>query len=387
SNSSNSYSGGTVISGGTVSISNAGHLGNTSGAITLGSGSTSATLNITTGISRTVLNVTDGSSAGVINVASGQTFTLTNLNTASGTNNTTKFGKSGPGTLTLSGAGTYVGQIQIGEGNVIVSNNSGLGTNNSTVARGIDLGLNVGDVSQANNVSVLATNGITVPQSIYVAPNTTSATRTIGLSGASGTATYNNEVYLDGNLTVSGTGTVVLSGRLTNTGGLNSNATTVNLQHNAKNYSGTTTINSGSELRLNPSANATFSSQIVLNGGTLGTTGITASRTWTSSNTLNVTANSTLALLSATAHTLTFAASNGISWTAGATLNITGWSGNYDGTAGTGGRIFIGNNSSGLTSTQLAHITFFNGTNYYQATLLSTGELVPTSATTALYWG
>jgi len=385
----NTYSGGTVISGGTVSASATANLGSNlaAGAITLGSGSTSATLNISASLSRLQLNVNDGSSAGVINVASGQTFTLTNLNTASGTNNATKIGKSGTGTLTLSGAGTYVGQIQIGEGNVIVSNNSGLGTNNSTVARGIDLGLNVGDVSQANNVSVLATTGITVPQSIYVAPNTTSATRTIGLSGASGTATYNNEVYLDGNLTVSGTGTVVLSGRLTNTGGLISNATTVNLQHNANNYSGTTTINAGSQLRLNPSANATFSSQIVLNGGTLGTTGITASRTWTSSSTLNVTANSTIALLSATAHTLTFAASNGISWTAGASLNITGWSGNYDGTAGTGGRIFIGNSASGLTSTQLAHITFFNGTNYYQATLLSTGELVPTSAVTALYWG
>ncbi len=387
SNSSNSYSGGTVISGGTVSISNAGHLGNTSGAITLGSGSTSATLNITTGISRTVLNVTDGSSAGVINVASGQTFTLTNLNTASGTNNATKIGKSGTGTLTLSGAGTYVGQIQIGEGNVIVSNNSGLGTNNSTVARGIDLGLNVGDVSQANNVSVLATTGITVPQSIYVAPNTTSATRTIGLSGASGTATYNNEIYLDGNLTVSGTGTVVLSGRLTNTGGLISNATTVNLQHNANNYSGTTTINAGSELRLNPSANATFSSQIVLNGGTLGTTGITASRTWTSSSTLNVSASSTIALESGTAHTLTIAASNGVSWTSGIFLTITNWAGAYNGTSGTAGKIFVGSSATGLTTTQLSQIIFYNGTSYYQATLLSTGELVPTSTIAAFYWG
>lgn len=389
SNASNSYSGGTIISAGTVSVSSSNHLGSnlSAGAVTLGNGSTTGTLNITSSLSRLQVNVNDGSTAGVINVASGQTFTLTNLNTVSGTNNATKIGKSGPGILTLSGAGTYVGQIQIGEGSVIVSNNSGLGTNNSTVARGIDLGLNVGDVSQANNVSVLATNGISVPQSIYVAPNTTSATRTIGLSGASGTATFNNEIYLDGNLTVTGTGTVVLSGRLTNTGGIISNATTVNLQHNANNYSGTTTINSNSELRLNPSSNATFASQIVLNGGTLGTTGITSTRTWTSSGTLNVTANSTIALLSATSHTLTFAASNSVSWTAGATINITGWSGNYDGTAGTGGRIFIGNSAAGLTATQLSHITFFNGTNYYQATLLSSGELVPTSTIASLFWG
>lgn len=384
---SNTYTGGTRILSGTLSASSAANFGNTSGAITLGNGSTTGTLNITSSLTRTALNVTDASSAGVINVAASQIFTLTNLNTASGTNNTTKIGKSGPGTLTLSGAGTYVGQIQVGDGTVIVSNNAGLGTNNSTTARGIDLGLNVGDVSLGNNVSVLAINGITVPQSIYVAPNTSSATRTIGLSGGSGTATFNNEIYLDGNLTVSGTGTVVLSGRLTNTGGVISNATIVNLQHNANNYSGSTTINSGSELRLNPSSNATFASQIVLNGGTLGTTGITATRTWTSSSTLNVTANSTISLLASTAHTLTFAASDAVSWTAGATLNITGWSGNYDGTAGTGGRIFIGSNASGLTATQLSHITFFNGTNYYQATLLSTGELVPTATIAALYWG
>ena len=384
---SNTYTGGTRILSGTLSASSAANFGNTSGAITIGIGSTTGILNITTSLTITALNVTDASSAGVINVAASQIFTLTNLNTASGTNNTTKIGKSGPGTLTLSGAGTYVGQIQVGDGTVIVSNNAGLGTNNSTTARGIDLGLNVGDVSQANNVSVLATTGITVPQSIYVSPNTTSATRSIGLSGASGTATFNNEIYLDGNLTVTGTGTVVLSGRITNTGGIVSSANIVNLQDNANNHSGTTTINSGSELRLNPSSNATFASQIVLNGGTLGTTGITATRTWTNSSTLNVTANSTLALLSATAHTLTFAASDAISWTAGATINITGWSGNYDGTAGTGGRIFIGNSASGLTATQLSHITFFNGTNYYQATLLSSGELVPTSTIAALYWG
>ena len=383
----NTYSGGTRLLSGTLTASAAANLGNATGAITIGNGSTVGTLNTTGSFSRTTLNVTDASTAGVINVASAQTFTLTNLNTASGANNTTKIGKSGPGTLRLSGAGTYVGQTQIGDGTVIVSNNAGLGTNNSTTARGIDLGLNVGDVPQASNVSVLATTGITVPQSIYVATNTTSATRTIGLSGASGTATFSNEIYLDGTLTVSGTGTVVLSGRLTNTGGLISNATMVTLEHNANNYSGTTTVNSGSELRLNPSSTgATFASPIVLNGGTLSTTSIVTNRTISSVSTLGLTASSTLKL-SATAHTLTFAASNDASWTAAATINITNWAGSYNGTAGTSGRIFIGSNASGLTATQLSQITFFDGTNYYQATLLSTGELVPTATIAALYWG
>jgi autotransporter-associated beta strand protein len=367
----NTYTGGTRLLSGTLSASAAANLGNASGAITIGNGSTTGTLNITGGnLSRTVLNVTDASSAGVINVAEGQTFTLTNLNTASGTNNTTKIGKSGPGTLTLSEAGTYVGQTQVGYGTVIVSNNAGLGTNNSIVARGIDLGLNVGDVSQGYNVSVLATTGITVPQSIYVAPNTSSAKRTIGLSGGSGTATFSNEIYLDGTLTTSGTGTVVLSGRLTNTGGLIADATTTTLSHTANNFTGTTSISESKALRLNPTANATYASQVVLNGGTLSTTSITATRTWTSSSTLNVSANSTIALGTAN-HSLYFAASDGVTWN-GSTLTITGWTGN-DGESGTAGKIFVGNSSSGLTSGQLAKITI----NSKAVTQLSTGEIVP----------
>lgn len=374
SNSANTYSGGTLISEGTVSVSNAANLGATGGAITLGNGTTTGTLNITSSIARTALRVTDASTAGVINVASGQTFTLTNLNMVSGFNNTTKIGKSGPGTFTLSGAGAYVGQTQIGDGVVIVSNNSGLGTNNTTTARGIDLGLNVGDVSQANNVSVLATNGISVPQSIYVAPNTSSATRTIGLSGASGTATFSNEIFLDGSLTVAGTGTVVLSGRLTNTGGLISTATTTTLTNSANNFTGTTTIQSGSELRLNPTSNATYASQIVLNGGTLATTSIAANRTFTSSSTLRLDASSTIAL-GTNAHTITFANSSAVTWAA-ATLTITGWSGT-PGLAGTSsaGRIFIGAANTTLTAAQLDQITFQGFAT--GAVLKSTGELMP----------
>ena len=251
SDATNDYSGGTVIQGGTVSVSNAGHLGNTGGAITIGNSSTSTTLDVTSTLSRTALNVIDGSSAGVINVASGQTFTLTNLNTPSGTSTATKIGKSGPGSLILSGSGTYTGQIQIGDGSVILSNNSGLGTNNTTGNRGVDLGLNVADVSQANNVSLLATNGITVPQSIYVAPNTSSATRTIGLSG-SGSATFSNEIFLGGTLTAdAGSGTLTLSGKLTSTGGgVTVSGGTVVLSNGTSDYTAANTVNSGGTLSL-----------------------------------------------------------------------------------------------------------------------------------------
>jgi autotransporter-associated beta strand protein len=516
----NTYSGGTIISGGTVSAGAAANLGDAAGAITLGSGATSATLAATGSFTRNVLNVTTSSSAGVIDVAASQTLTLAALNTASGTDNTTKIGKSGAGTLTLSGAGSYVGQTQIGQGTVIVSNNAGLGTNNSTVARGIDLGLNVGDVSQANNVSVLATTGITVPQSIYVAPNTTAATRTIGTSGATASATFSNEVYLDGSATLApvSAGTLTMSGNIINTGGLttttgttllsgtntysgtttvssgtlrigstsalgstaagtsitsgavldlnginyssaealtvngtgissggaiiNSSATgatyaglltlgstsrivggtgtiaisnagtitgsgfgltlggaqggslasvigtgtgtltkqdagTWTLTNSSNTYTGTTTI-TGGEIRLNPVANATFASQIVLNGGKLSTTGIAATRTWTNSSTLNLNANSIIDLGS-NAHTITFGNSSGVTW-AGTTLTINGWTGTA-GASGMGGKIIVG--AGGLLPSQLSKISF---SGYPGTPIILAGELVPPAPAVTYTW-
>lgn len=373
SNTGNTYSGGTVHLAGTVTVSNSGNLGNASGAYTIGNGSQWAQLSIgTNNVSRNVVNIATSSTAAEFVIQPGGVFTINNLNTVSGTDNTTRFGIVGQGDLVITGSGTYVGKFRLAQGRCIVQADNGLGVNTSTSSRGVDMGLHVSGGIQNQNVSLLATNGVTIPQSIYVSANHMGGTRTIGLSGASGTATFSNEIYLDGNLTVTGTGTVVISGRLTNTFGIIASATTVTLQNSANNYTGTTQINSGSEVRLNPSANATHASQIVLNGGTLGTTNIAASRTWTSSSTIQLLQNSTIALGS-NVHTITFAASNAVSWTAGRTLTITGWTG-VAGISGTAGRIFIGNSASGLTSAQLDQIEFagFGG-----AMLLSTGELVP----------
>jgi hypothetical protein len=158
-------------------------------------------------------------------------------------------------------------------------------------------------------------------------------------------------------ITSSGTGVVTLSGVNT--------------------YSGVTKVNAG-ELRLNPSANTSLSGAFTFNGGTLATTGITATRTITFAS-VNVSDNSTLTLASAVAHTLTFTALGTL--TSGKMLTITGWSGaSYatGTTSGTGGKVFIGSSAS-LTTAQLAQIRFYNGTNYYAATQLSTGEIVPTT--------
>ncbi|HCY42053.1 MAG TPA: hypothetical protein DHV48_11970, partial [Prolixibacteraceae bacterium] len=83
-------------------------------------------------------------------------------------------------------------------------------------------------------------------------------------------------------------------------------------------------------------------------------------------------------------HSLHFAASNGVSWTSGKTLNITGWAGS-PGSSGTGGKIYFGTSTGTLTAAQLSQITFvgYPGTPF----LLSTGELVPYVATPVITVG
>ena len=255
----------------------AGKLG--TGTVTLAG---TGTLGTTASLTRTAgLVVTDLTSGAAIDVASGTTFTQTGAFTGAATAST-KIGKSGAGTLIFnaSSGSTFGGQIQIGQGTVIAGTTGALGANNSTANRGIDLGLNVGDASQANNVSLLASNGVTVGQSIYVAPNTSSATRTIGISG-SGTATFNNEIYLGGDLIIdsaAGGNTVNVSGKITQDQGgagmgiIKNSAGTATLS-GASDYKGNTTINAG-VLQISASNNlgAANNSVLIASGATLRST-------------------------------------------------------------------------------------------------------------------
>ena len=119
------------------------------------------------------------------------------------------------------------------------------------------------------------------------------------------------------------------------------------------------------------------SGSVTMNGGTF-SSGATAGFSQTL-GTLSLTDNSTIALGTGN-HSLSFAASNGQTWTTGKVLTITGWAGasySTGTTSGTAGKIFVGSSASGLTAVQLSQIKFFDGTNYYAAAILSSGEIVP----------
>jgi autotransporter-associated beta strand protein len=269
------------------------------GTLQIGNAATTTTLAIT-GSSSTHsgnISVENSSSAGVVNVASGQTFTLSGtVQQTAGGNASTKFGKSGAGTLRLNTASTYAGQIQIGEGTLLLANTTAHGTNTSTLNRAIDLGLNVGDVEQGNNVAIYLLNGVSNNASIYVAPNTSGATRTIGLSG-SGSASFLNDHFLNGNATLTGdAGTITFSGGFSNTGGLIVTGGTVvlnkaNTQTGATVVNGGTlrldianalqsttaiTVNSGASLTIAAAGSVNDSAAVTLAGGTLAATGTQA---------------------------------------------------------------------------------------------------------------
>lgn len=285
----------------------------------------------------------------------------------------------GAGTVRLSGSGanTYTGPTTA-NGTLLVLNKSA-----DTKAIGAALNIATGATVRTDANNQLGTGSPSlISISVTGIFNLNNTNQKVALASPSSTASV---ALGSGTLNIDNTGTDTYAGTISGTAGVTKTSAGVEiLQNTANNFTGTTTISAG-EIRLNPSANATYASPVVLSGGTLGTAGIANSRTWTSSSTLGLSSNSTIAL-AGIVHTLTFAASNAVSWTSPATITITGWTGGYNGTAGTGGRIFVGSSAAGLTSGQLQQIQFFNGTNYFTATILGTGEVVPT-ANIMFYWG
>lgn len=300
------------------------------------------------------------------------------------TNNTT-LGSSATRTITLGGTGTYVwdGVISGTSSNIILdATAAGIFSLGGINTYGGNTTVNGGTLRLTTGADRLpTTTGLTLGNISGAIFNLNGQSQTIASLSGGGT-TGGNITLGAGTLTVNQTTTTTYSGVISGTNGnlVKSGSGVLILANAANAHTGTTTISAG-ELRLNPVANATYASQMVLDGGTLSTSGITASRTWTNSSTLNLNANSTIALGS-NAHVITFANSSAVTW-AGSTLTITGWTGTGGG-SGTAGQIFIGNTTGTLTGAQLAKISFsgFPGIPI----LLGTGELVPPAAGTTYTW-
>ncbi|WP_310560304.1 T9SS sorting signal type C domain-containing protein [Flavobacterium sp.] len=285
--------------------------------------------------------------------------------TASGawlTSNTAQFANTGSAVTAGINMGTTlsIGAIEVTSARV---RNLTIGNSSATVG---NLTLNGTTVNSISNVIVRNNSG----NPLTIQNNETGTGKTMGvvlgnateniinIDGAGGVAISSIISGVGRNLTKAGSG----AGILTLSG--------------ANTYTGSTTVTAG-ELRLNPPSNISTLGTCVFNGGTLATTAIASNIALTFSA-VNLAASSTLALGS-NPHTLTFTTLGTL--TASTLLTITGWAGASFATGtttGTGGKVFIGSTAS-LTPAQLAQIRFSNGTDFFPAIQLTTGEIVPTA--------
>jgi autotransporter-associated beta strand protein len=172
----------------------------------------------------------------------------------------------------------------------------------------------------------------------------------------------------DGRLTYTGTEANTYTGPTTINGGTLELAKTAGVTSIA---GSAVTVNSGGTLLLGSSNQINNAANLTLNSGTFSTgDSVGFSETL---GTLTLSGSSSIDLGTGV-HLLQFANSSSLSGSWSGSLTIYGWTG-LPLTSGTSGQIYFGNNVTGLTSSQLAMISF-NGFGQ-GAILLSTGELVP----------
>jgi autotransporter-associated beta strand protein len=212
---SNTYTGGTTIRSGTISLGANNALGNGSLTFDLPSGSNSflrlngtnqtiTGLTINASTSQSVIeNNGGGSGVLTINLAEGVTSSSTSttqiIDIGSGGTGTLALVKTGNGTLDFSTTGTinYSGGLTVNGGNLSYTNVTALG--NSTAGGAITLG--------GGTLNYTGSSSLTVANNATLTDGTTST-----LNNAAGTVTVSGTIGGSGNMTKSGAGTLVLSG-------------------------------------------------------------------------------------------------------------------------------------------------------------------------------
>ncbi|MFC7398203.1 autotransporter-associated beta strand repeat-containing protein [Chelatococcus sp. GCM10030263] len=265
----NTYTGGTAINGGTLQIASDANLGDTVGGLLFDGGTLNTTADITSGRDVTL----DG--AGAFLTDAGTTTTLTG-------------GISGAGALTKDGAGTLVvagdashsggttitaGTLQVGDGGTSgtlagdVTNNATLAFNRSDSSTFGGVVSGTGDLQQIGTGTTILTG-----ESSYTGGTTIAAgTLQLGDGGTSGSITGN--VANNGTLAFKRSDAITFPGLIVGTGGIDQTGTGTTTLTADNAYAGPTNVQAGT-LLVNGDQSAAPGLTTVATGGTLGGTGI-----------------------------------------------------------------------------------------------------------------
>lgn len=368
---------GTLQIGSINNTSADGVLGNSGNAVQLGKSGTANTATLryaggTASSTKTFSLVSETNAAGVFEVDNSATvLTLSGAIGGAG-----RLQKTGAGTLVLAANNTYAGGTTLSAGTLRVGHAGALGGGHLTQTSGSSL-LEIG-------VAGTLANTMSIYNVKYTAGSTLSGNLTLNNAtfdvDAGVTSTNTGVLSGEGGVTKIGAGTLILAGSANNTytgatvisnGGLvlsNSSGNAINAS------SGITVDGSSSQLVLGASNQIGDGIGLALDGGTFIVGNSTAgyaedlgSLTLSSDSTIDFGSNTTN-------RSLTFDASNLISWSGA--LTISNWVQAGNGTNGAYGQLFFGNSSSGLTSGQLASISFDVSGTIYGAKILSSGEVV-----------
>ncbi len=244
----NTYGGGTTVNSGTLWITSDANLGSASGGLTLDNGTLQTTASFASARS-----ITLGNGGGIFSPRAGTQLTLNGvIDGASGFG----LGMAGPGTLALGGANTYGGWTGIGAGTLALVGSGSIAQSAGVLLQGpsgsFDISGSSGNQTIQNLIGVAGTT-------INLGAN----------SLALGTASLSNfagVIQGSGGLIKQGSGTLMLSGQNTYSGGTTVNAGTLSISSdgNLGNTGGTLSLDGGT---LQGTAKLTSARTIMLGGG------------------------------------------------------------------------------------------------------------------------
>ena len=419
----NTYSGGTTFTAGTVSVSFDANLGNATGGLTFNGG----TLQVTgTTFNSTARTITWGAGGGGFDIDdAANNFTVSQA-LAGG-----PLTKSGAGTLTLSGANTYTGATTITGGTLALSGNGSIATSSGVADNGT---FDISAASTGVSIQTLSGTGtVTLGANTLTLSNASSTysgaiggsgglTLTTGTETLSGTLSYQGNTTVNGGtlhvtnaftvlstatLTVNNTGTYTIDQLLTNSGAIQVNAggtLTATAGGITNNFAATILNNGRIDDTLHNAGtvtnNLTYNADVATNTGTITNANIwngdvlfnagsivnAASATWTGNISTGGTftnAGIVTGTLTNTAGTTTNNGSiSGAVTVSGGTFKGTGSSGGL--TIGSGAVFAPGNGTPGTSATVNGSLAFSSGAFYQVAINPTTASFVSATGTATL---